>query len=64
MIDIILSNYSIDLCDVYLDQWGGFRTLVQNCIRNGSSITNLVRMNGRPVKIKIAETLEQIKALP
>lgn len=64
MIDIILSNYSIDLCDVYLDQWGGFRTLVQNCIRNGSSITNLVRMNGRPVKIKIAETLAQIKELP
>ena len=64
MIDIILSNYTIDLCDAFLDQWGGFRTLVQNCIRNGSSITNLVKVNSRPVKIKIGDTLDKIKALP
>lgn len=64
MIDIILNNYNIDLCDMYLSSWNNFRTSLQNAIKNDGSITTTIKINRKTLNAKIQETVDTIKELP
>lgn len=60
MIDIIFSNYTIDLADVYLTIWANFRGAIINAISAGTNITTVIEANRTRVNNLIAMTVEVI----